>query len=54
MQSFEYDYKGGGPLAAVTQYGTMTGEYEEVFNLDHCLGDHVLQQLLDSTAALGL
>ncbi|MGH7897254.1 MAG: hypothetical protein ACREQQ_04830 [Candidatus Binatia bacterium] len=54
MQSFEFDYKGTGVAAAATEYGTMTGEYEEVFALDHCLGDHVLQQLLDSTGALGL
>jgi hypothetical protein len=49
IQSFEYDLQGN----AVTEYGTQTGEYEEVFALDRCLGDHVTQTLLDSAGALG-
>ncbi len=51
MQSFEYDYEGGG---AAGEYGTQHGEYEEVFAIDHCLGDHVLQTMLDAGAAVGL
>jgi hypothetical protein len=49
IQSFEFDNQGN----ALTEYGTMTGEYEEVFSIDHCFGDHVVQTLLDSTKALG-
>jgi hypothetical protein len=49
MQSFEFD----STANAVTEYGTQTGEYEEVFALDKCLGDHVLDTLLESTNALG-
>jgi hypothetical protein len=44
IQSFEFDVQGN----AVTEYGTMTGEYEEVFSIDRCFGDHVLQTLLDA------
>ncbi len=36
----------------VTEYGTETGEYEEVFSIDHCFGDHVPQPLLDGTRAV--
>lgn len=50
IQSFEYDKQGG----AATEYGTQTGEYEEVFSLDHCFGDHVLDVLLDSIKEIGL
>ncbi|MGH2759642.1 MAG: hypothetical protein ACRDKJ_08760 [Actinomycetota bacterium] len=49
IQSFEYDLQGG----AVTEYGTQTGEYEEVFSIDRCFGDHVLETLLESTETLG-
>lgn len=49
IQSFEYDLQGG----AVTEYGTGTGEYEEVFSVDRCMGDHVLETILGSTEALG-
>lgn len=49
IQSFEYDYAGN----AVTEYGTTTGEYEEVFAIDHCFGDHVLETMLESTRSLG-
>lgn len=49
IQSFEFDETGN----AVTEYGTTTGEYEEVFAIDRCFGDHVLETLLESTAALG-
>jgi hypothetical protein len=48
IQSFEFDNQGN----AVTEYGTMTGEYEEVFSIDHCFGDHVLQTLLDTAGSL--
>jgi hypothetical protein len=48
IQSFEFDTQGN----AITEYGTMTGEYEEVFSIDHCFGDHVLQTLLDSAGAV--
>ena len=49
IQSFEFD------LAAnvVTEYGTKSAEYEEVFAVDRCIGDHVLETLLDSTSTLG-
>jgi hypothetical protein len=49
IQSFEFDSQGN----VATEYGTMTGEYEEVFALDRCMGDHVTQTLLDSASALG-
>jgi hypothetical protein len=49
IQSFEFDAQGN----AVTEYGTTTGEYEEVFALDHCLGDHVLETMLEASDALG-
>ena len=49
IQSFEFDETGN----IVTEYGTKTGEYEEVFALDRCLGDHVVDRLLRSTDALG-
>jgi hypothetical protein len=49
IQSFEFDTQGN----AVTEYGTQTGEYEEVFSVDRCFGDHVLETALESTAALG-
>ena len=49
IQSFEFDASGN----VVTEYGTRTGEYEEVFAVDRCIGDHVLQTILDATAALG-
>lgn len=48
IQSFEFDYQGN----AITEYGTGTGEYEEVFSIDHCFGDHVLHTILESTDAL--
>lgn len=50
IQSFEYDKLGN----AATEYGTMTGEYEEVFAVDHCFGDHVLDVILQSTKDVGL
>ena len=49
IQSFEFDLQGG----AVTEYGTRTGEYEEVFAIDRCFGDHVLDTMLEATAAVG-
>jgi hypothetical protein len=49
IQSFEFDRTGN----VVTEYGTMTGEYEEVFSLDHCFGDHVMQTMLDVSHAVG-
>lgn len=49
MQSFEYDTEGGG---AAGEYGTGHGEYEEVFAIDRCFGDHVLETVLESTKAL--
>jgi hypothetical protein len=49
IQSFEFDAHSN----VVTHYGTMTGEYEEVFAIDRCFGDHVLQTLLDAAAAVG-
>jgi hypothetical protein len=49
IQSFEYDTQGN----AVTEYGTMTGEYEEVFSVDRCFGDHVMQTMLDISRELG-
>ena len=49
IQSFEYDTEGGG---AVGEYATTHGEYEEVFAIDRCFGDHVLETVLESTRAL--
>ena len=49
IQSFEFD----ATANVITEYGTQTAEYEEVFALDRCLGDHVLDTLLRSTNALG-
>jgi hypothetical protein len=49
IQSFEFDSAGN----LVTEYGTQTGEYEEVFAIDRCLGDHVLETALESTRELG-
>jgi hypothetical protein len=49
IQSFEFDPLGN----AATEYGTRTGEYEEVFSLDRCFGDHVLQTMLDIGRQLG-
>lgn len=49
IQDFEFDVQGN----VVTEYGTMTGEYEEVFALDRCLGDHVLETILEATSSLG-
>jgi len=49
IQSYEYDMQGN----FVTEYATGTGEYEEVFSVDRCIGDHVLEAMLESTAALG-
>ena len=50
IQSFEYDTAGAG---AVGEYGTTHGEYEEVFAIDRCFGDHVLESVLESTKSLG-
>jgi hypothetical protein len=49
IQSIEYDLQGN----IVTEYGTGTGEYEEVFSIDRCFGDHVLEAMLESTRRLG-
>jgi hypothetical protein len=49
IQSFEFD----DTANVATEYGTMTGEYEEVFSLDHCFGDHVMQTMLDVGHGLG-
>lgn len=49
IQDFEYDTAAN----AVTEYGTQTHEYEEVFSIDRCFGDHVLETILESTRALG-
>jgi len=49
IQSFEYDTQGN----VATEYGTMTGEYEEVFSIDRCFGDHVMQTMLDAAHAVG-
>lgn len=51
MQSFEYDYAGAG---AAGEYGTQHGEYEEVFAVDHCIGDHVIQTIIDAGRFIGL
>lgn len=50
IQSFEFDLQGN----IATEYGTQTGEYEEVFSIDRCIGDHVLETLLESTSRLGV
>lgn len=50
IQSFEFDRT----TSVATEYGTQTAEYEEVFSIDHCFGDHVLQEMLDAGGALGL
>ncbi|MGH2662798.1 MAG: hypothetical protein ACRDH8_08305 [Actinomycetota bacterium] len=49
IQSFEFDTEGN----MVTEYGTGTGEYEEVFAIDRCFGDHVLETVLEATRDLG-
>lgn len=49
IQSYEFDIQGN----VVTEYGTMTGEYEEVFAVDRCFGDHVLQTMLEIGRGLG-
>lgn len=49
IQSFEFDVLSN----LVTEYGTMTAEYEEFFAIDRCFGDHVTQQLLDEAGTLG-
>jgi hypothetical protein len=49
IQSFEFD----DTANVATEYGTMTGEYEEVFSLDHCFGDHIMQTMLDVSHAVG-
>ena len=49
IQSFEFDLHGN----VATEYGTQTGEYEEVFSIDHCFGDHVLQTMLDAAGNVG-
>ena len=49
IQSFEFDETAN----VVTEYGTQTSEYEEVFAVDRCLGDHVLDTMLTATKALG-
>ena len=48
-QSIEFDTLAN----VITEYGVPIGEYEEVFAIDRCFGDHVLETLLESTAALG-
>lgn len=50
IQSFEYDTQAN----VATEYGSQTGEYEEVFAMDRCFGDHVLDAMLTATAQLGL
>ncbi|HLG01436.1 MAG TPA: hypothetical protein VI916_13295 [Acidimicrobiia bacterium] len=49
IQSFEFDTAAN----AATHYGGGTNEYEEVFSVDRCFGDHVLETILESTRALG-
>ncbi|HEX9643063.1 MAG TPA: hypothetical protein VGC11_03550, partial [Acidimicrobiia bacterium] len=49
IQSFEFDTAAN----VATEYGTQTNEYEEVFAIDRCFGDHVLADLLAATSALG-
>ncbi len=50
MQSFEFDRT----TSVATEYGTNTAEYEEVFGLDVCFGDHVLDEMLRTAADLGV
>ncbi len=45
IQSFEFDLSAN----VATEYGTMTGEYEEVFATDRCIGDHVLETMLEAS-----
>lgn len=49
IQSFEFDVLSN----LVTEYGTMTAEYEEFFSIDRCFGDHVLQSMLDNAREVG-
>ena len=49
IQSFEFDTQAN----TATHYGTTTGEYEEVFAIDRCFGDHVLETILESSRQLG-
>ena len=49
IQSFEFDILSN----VVTEYGTMTAEYEEFFAIDRCFGDHVTQTLLEEAGKLG-
>lgn len=49
IQNFEYDLQGN----VVGEYVAGTGEYEEVFSIDRCFGDHVLETMLEATADLG-
>ena len=49
IQSFEFDRT----TSVVTEYGTQTAEYEEVFALDACFGDHVLDTMLQLRGAVG-
>lgn len=49
IQSFEYDHSAN----VATHYGATTSEYEEVFAVDRCFGDHVLETILESTGSLG-
>lgn len=50
IQSFEFD----AAANAATHYGSdgHAAEYEEVFSIDRCLGDHVLDVLLRTTGRL--
>lgn len=48
IQSFEFDRT----TNVVTHYGAGTSHYEEVFSLDHCLGDHVLDTLLATAKSI--
>lgn len=48
IQSFEFDVLAN----AATEYGTQTGEYEEVFAADRCIGDHVLETILEASEEL--
>lgn len=49
MQSFEFDILSN----VVTEYVTMTAEYEEFFAIDRCFGDHITQTLIDEARKLG-
>ncbi|MGH7858878.1 MAG: hypothetical protein ACREQY_16250 [Candidatus Binatia bacterium] len=49
VQSFEFDTL----TNAATHYGLEAAEYEEVFSIDRCFGDHVLETMLESTRAVG-